>query len=515
VNLVSVVAYEFCMNRFISDSDTAFVNVIVLPPDIDVEKFVLNEFCFWVKEASKYSGEIATFRIVLENTGDSNLYNILIKDILSDSFVYIIGSAKLNGNPYEPVINGKNLSWTWNLLTPGETLEIIFNATIVGLPCDVDTNQVYVEGTDLCNAVVMDWDSVEVYIKGMCMDKEVWDKDNNSWMESTHASIGDTIRFRIIIYYYGSKILYNIKVTDILPECFSYADNATPNEPVVTEGTLFWDLSDSIYDLTDKETLIIEFDAVVEGGMCDECVNWAYVTANECSGRTFQWQDSATVYVECDYTVDAGGPYYGDVDEEIEITGSASDGNPPYLYQWDLDDDGGFDDAIGATITNSWSEAGIYIIRLKVIDENDEIAEDYAVANISQGKNNPPNKPIKPSGLSKGIIGTTYIYSSNTIDPDGDKVMYLFDWDDGTNSSWLGPYNSGIPVEAEHKWTTKGSFSVKVKARDINYEESVWSEPLPINILPKAKMLPQNQLLLKILNRLTTIFPTIAKTFNL
>ncbi len=130
--------------------------------------------------------------------------------------------------------------------------------------------------------------------------------------------------------------------------------------------------------------------------------------------------------------------------------------------------------------------------------------------------NNPPNKPSKPSGLSTGRIGTTYTYSSNAIDPDGDKVMYLFDWDDGTDSGWLGPYNSGEIVVASHTWTIKGSFSIKVKARDHpDLEESVWSEPLPINMLPKAKMLPQNQLLLKILNRLTTMFPKLAKTLNL
>ncbi len=99
----------------------------------------------------------------------------------------------------------------------------------------------------------------------------------------------------------------------------------------------------------------------------------------------FTWQDSARVYVECDYTADAGGPYSGDIDEEIEITGIATDGNPPYLYQWDLDNDGGFDDATGATITHSWSEAGSYIIRLKVTDEDNQIAEDYAAVNIAQG----------------------------------------------------------------------------------------------------------------------------------
>ena len=88
---------------------------------------------------------------------------------------------------------------------------------------------------------------------------------------------------------------------------------------MITGSKLFWDLSDIKYNLIDGETLIIEFDAKVEGGMCDECENLANVTANECSGRIFQWGDSARVYVECDFTAKAGGPYFGDIDEEIVI----------------------------------------------------------------------------------------------------------------------------------------------------------------------------------------------------
>jgi uncharacterized repeat protein (TIGR01451 family)/fimbrial isopeptide formation D2 family protein len=515
INTATARAYEHCCNIYIEGSGTATVNVIALRPDIAVEKYVWDGNCFWVKETSKYAGEIVTFRIVVENTGECDLYNILIEDTLSDSLDYVVNSATLNGDPYEPVINGKNLTWTWNTLAPEETLEIIFNATVVGLPCDVDTNWVYVEAEDSCATIVHDEDSAKVHINGMCMEKEVWDKDLKAWMESIDASVGETVRFRITIYYYGPKKLYNIKVTDVLPECFAYADNAIPKEPVVTNDTLFWDLSDSQYNLLDGGKLIIEFDAEVTGGLCDECVNWAYVIANECSGRTFEGQDSATVYVKCDFTADAGGPYSGDIDEEIQIKGSAADGNSPYIFEWDLDDDGEFDDATGATITHSWSKAGSYIIRLKVTDDDDKTAQDYAVVNIEQGENNPPNKPSKPRGQSSGKIGATYTYNSSATDPDGDQVYYMWDWADGTNSGWLGPYDSGKTVEASHKWTIRGSFSIKVKARDHPaLEESVWSDTLPIS-MPKSKLLLQNSAFLKMLNKLLDMFPALAKILNL
>ena len=94
----------------------------------------------------------------------------------------------------------------------------------------------------------------------------------------------------------------------------------------------------------------------------------------------------------------------------------------------------------------------------------------------------PPNKPSMPSGPSTGEIGIEYMYISSTTDPDEDDIFYLFDWDDGTNSGWLGPYNSGGTAVASHAWTDEGSYEVKVKAKDVHSAESDWSDPLTVYI---------------------------------
>ena len=259
--------------------------------------------------------------------------------------------------------------------------------------------------------------------------------------------------------------------------------------------------------------MVIEFDSLVEGGLCDECVNWAYVIADECSGRVYEWADPATVYVNCEFTADAGGPYEGAIDEEIAITGSADDGKPPYTYEWDLDDDGEFDDATGAEITHSWDTKGSYIIRLKVTDDDDKTAEDYAVVEVAQGENNPPAKPSKPEGQINGRIGALYKYKTSTTDPEGDQVMYLFEWDDGSNSGWLGPYDSGAICEASHKWSY-GSYAIKVKARDVpSFEESEWSDPLSIS-MPRNKMF-SNPVFLKFFEMLMQRFPLLSQILGL
>ncbi len=96
--------------------------------------------------------------------------------------------------------------------------------------------------------------------------------------------------------------------------------------------------------------------------------------------------------------------------------------------------------------------------------------------------NNPPNTPTKPSGPTSGRINKYYYYKTSSIDPDGDKVYILWNWGDGKNSGWKGPYNSGEIVTRSHKWTKPGIYLIKVKSRDIHGVESDWSLSLSVTI---------------------------------
>lgn len=100
--------------------------------------------------------------------------------------------------------------------------------------------------------------------------------------------------------------------------------------------------------------------------------------------------------------------------------------------------------------------------------------------------NSCPFKPDKPSGETSGEYGSEYEYTTSCIDPEFNKVWYLFDWDDGSDSGWIGPYSSGEEVSVKHTWSSKGTYNVKVKARDECGAESVWSDPLAAT-MPKVK----------------------------
>ena len=102
-------------------------------------------------------------------------------------------------------------------------------------------------------------------------------------------------------------------------------------------------------------------------------------------------------------------------------------------------------------------------------------------------ENQAPITPDTPIGKSSGSIGEEYNYSISGSDPEQHEIYYLVNWGDGSDIEWFGPYDSGEEVSATHMWDEKGSYEIRVKARDVNGAESDWSEPLVVS-MPKTKL---------------------------
>ncbi len=108
---------------------------------------------------------------------------------------------------------------------------------------------------------------------------------------------------------------------------------------------------------------------------------------------------------------------------------------------------------------------------------------------IEQGQpSSPPTKPSKAKGPRLIRFDTYHEFSSSATDLDNDQIYILFDWGDSTSSGWLGPYNSGEKINAIHKWTKKGTFQIKVKAKDVTGAQSEWSDPLSVTMFKDKNM---------------------------
>ena len=80
-----------------------------------------------------------------------------------------------------------------------------------------------------------------------------------------------------------------------------------------------------------------------------------------------------------DLIVDAGGPYSGEVDEDIQFTGFATGGTEPYTWAWDFGDG---ETADVQNPTHAYTEAGEYTATLTVTDAAENTATDTAGVTI-------------------------------------------------------------------------------------------------------------------------------------
>ena len=114
-------------------------------------------------------------------------------------------------------------------------------------------------------------------------------------------------------------------------------------------------------------------------------------------------------------------------------------------------------------------------------DDPDEDNRNFDVAlKLICEDNLPPDKPNRPSGPTRISTGIEYNYTTYTIDPHGEQVQYKWDWGDGIQSTWIGPYDSGETCTASHIYREEGDYEIKVRAIDAHGYQSDWSDPLRV-----------------------------------
>ena len=137
---------------------------------------------------------------------------------------------------------------------------------------------------------------------------------------------------------------------------------------------------------------------------------------------------------------------------------------------------------------------------------------DATLTKFAPFDNEQPDKPDKPAGKTRIKLDTEYTYKTSTSDLDGDQLYYKWNWGDGNESGWLGPYNSGDDCEASHIWIESGNYSIIVMAKDTNGGESEWSEPLNINPRTRAS---HDILLLRLLERFQSVYQFIQQLLGI
>lgn len=180
------------------------------------------------------------------------------------------------------------------------------------------------------------------------------------------------------------------------------------------------------------------------------------------------------------------GPDVGYVDSTYEFSTLAGDPNGDRLrlqFDWgdgDTSDWGGLvAESTEVMMSHTWLQAGEHSVRARAKDEK-ELVGDWSDVHIivvfGDTTNLPPGIPLLPSGPDTGYVDSTYEFSTAGADPNGDSIMFQFDWGSGDTSAWSAPVPESTVVRMTHSWPTAGDYSVRARAKDVKDLMSDWSD---------------------------------------
>ncbi|MDF2627226.1 MAG: hypothetical protein K0R39_1057 [Symbiobacteriaceae bacterium] len=145
----------------------------------------------------------------------------------------------------------------------------------------------------------------------------------------------------------------------------------------------------------------------------------------------------------------AGGPYTGAEGSPISFNGTGSTSpNPITTYEWDLDGDGAFDDATGATPTFTYNHGFRGFVGLRVTNSAGRSNIHFAAIRVNEVNGAPQVSSYTPSPLGVLVeVGSSQTFSVTATDPDFDPIM--IDWTLHNLGTGSGPTFNFTPTAAQ------------------------------------------------------------------
>ena len=201
------------------------------------------------------------------------------------------------------------------------------------------------------------------------------------------------------------------------------------------------------------------------------------VKATDATGLVSAWSAATWVTVRLEAPPAPGIPeldqywittYFKGVSVNFSTATTDGAGRPmTYVFDWgDGTTDTSFQTYSGGTVTlaHTWTAPGLFQVKAKAITQDGRVS---AWSNVNEIHiiDHGPTAPAALQGDIRVGQNLTGSFNTSSSDPEGDQIQYTFDWGDGTTSKtgWLG---SGSTAAATHTWTTKGTYTVRLRAMD-------------------------------------------------
>ncbi|VVB59527.1 Concanavalin A-like lectin/glucanases superfamily protein [uncultured archaeon] len=469
----------------LTDTEVTTADISCCSTNLAVNKTVWDG-SNWVDNIRVANGTKVKFKLTITDNGDCPLSYLTVIDYLSTPQLKYLYESSIT-----PIFAADNeVQWRITTLTSGQTIEITYNATTIHT-C-YGWNSVYVKND---KGIVIGYDLAHVKVvndagqPALAVSTMVWDDGQSTWNDHATLKINEKLTFKITITSTALTTVHDVTITDLLPALVTYNYDATLTPASASNNEVIWNIG----DLSPGDEIEITLTTTTIAMGTD------YTTASVISYEGFSDQDYVLLQMESAapsmlLIYPLGGET---LQGSVTIEWSASDDNdgrilPIYIYFKDIDD------TVWSTFPGNpyqnmgqltWDTTripdGSYQVQINTQDSSNNVvtvtSDQFQIKNTETPSDNlVPETPGVPSGQAHGKFWVDYTYATSTVDPEGDQVYYLWDWGDGTQNEWLGPYNSGTTISTTHWWAATGSYNIKVKAKDINGHESSWSNPLPI-----------------------------------
>ena len=260
-----------------------------------------------------------------------------------------------------------------------------------------------------------------------------------------------------------------------------------------------WDLdNDGVFETT-TGTCTLEHTWTAEG-----TYSIALMVQDNSGGQVWSKEPSRTI-VEIignhNPVADANGPYEAWTNQTISLDGCGSydpdepKGDRIVSYEWDLDNDGWYDDAFGCNPEFHSDTAGTYTVRLKVTDTPGATDTDWTTVTVAVSANTPP--VANANGPYVGNEGSPIAFNgSASYDPNDSIVSWEWDLDgDGAYDDasgqivtkiWGDDYSGNIGLRVTDSFGATDTDSTSVTVRNVAPSPSIDSivQPNPYFILP-------------------------------
>jgi hypothetical protein len=152
---------------------------------------------------------------------------------------------------------------------------------------------------------------------------------------------------------------------------------------------------------------------------------------------------------------------------------------------------------------------------VKIFNLEDEFElgyHSYSIPELFEDESIPPYKPNIIGPIS-GETGISYDYTFNSIDPDDDAIQFIIQWGDNIIDERTEYIGSGENITISHTWDEEDTYTIRVKAKDINDAESDWAT-LEVS-MPKSKSFNLKDFLTSFLDDHPLMFPVLGQLIGL